>query len=792
MMTMRAFQRVLVWLAVACGQSFAWQQSLARRPASSRTSPCHQYRYHAARRPSQTSRHEYRYHTPPVRPTTTSLSALPELGLPEFILPFEEAGKQLAQSLNIGGALHGNVGNIPEAATSLVLESLGRDLLVFLGASVIVTPLSTVIGITPILGYLILGALLGPHALDVFANSKADVELGDFGILFLLFSEGLEVSSARLLKLTNFLPLAFAQISLTTAALTAAILTGLPQFLERFLPLDEGLINVKNPVEAVVLALAGALSTSAFIFPVLKEKGWEEEDSGQAATSILLLQDLAVAPILVLLPYVVGKGVTDYAAIGFLTAKATLGFGTVIFFGSFILQRLFALVAKTRSTETFVALCLLVSVGMGVIAKSLGLTDTAGAFAAGVLLANSNYRAQIQADILPFKGILLGIFFMDAGASFNIDLVVQEWPTILTGAAALVAIKAVTLFSATRVPRAIEPNRLALADSVRVSLLLSGGGEFAFVVLALAQGLGVVTKELGGLLTAMVLITMALTPLLGDVAQSVSEPFVLKPREGEFDGFIKPSDQQIAHDAVIVCGYGIVGRQILSVLGEDAAPRPPESSNYRLPHIVAFDTDPALVDMILMPTPETMAVYGDPSKPMVLRANGVTDPEAIFITYGSHSKALATTSMLRSAFTDSPIYARARNRAEAQTLQAAGATEVIVESDELSRSAVALLNGAELETTIDIYNTMEAEEIERLTELFLCIDTDESGTIDAGELTAVIRKSNSGIIDDEQIAAEEKWLKTIVLGPIDVKEFCRLCVRAPQSIRDALGDACLI
>lgn len=177
---------------------------------------------------------------------------------------------------------------------------------------------------------------------------------------------------------------------------------------------------------------------------------------------------------------------------------------------------------------------------------------------------------------------------------------------------------------------------------------------------------------------------------------------------------------------------------------------------------------------------------------MVLRASGVTDPEAIFVTYGSHSRVLSTTSTLRSAFVEAPIYARARNRSEAQVLQAAGATEVIVESDELSRSAVALLNGAELEAEIDVYNTMEPREIERLTDFFNCIDIDESGFVSADELTAVIRKSNSGVADDEQIAAEEKWLRTIVLAPIDVKEFCRLYVRAPQSIRNALGDACLI
>jgi len=301
-------------------------------------------------------------------------------------------GQNLMNELDIGGALDQDIGVVPEAATSAVLESVGRDLLVFLVASVVVTPLASFLGVTPILGYLVIGALLGPFGLDLFSNSKADIELGDFGILFLLFSEGLEVSTSRLQKLTKFLPLGLAQISLCAGVLTAAILLGPPEFVERFVTLDEGLINIQNPIEALVLALAGTLSTSAFVFPVLKEREWEEDESGQAATSILLLQDLAVAPLLVVLPYVVGRGPTDYGAIGFLTAKATLGFGLVIALGSRILQQVFALVAETRSTETFVALCLLVAAGMGSIAKSLGLTDTAGAFAAGVLLANTNYR----------------------------------------------------------------------------------------------------------------------------------------------------------------------------------------------------------------------------------------------------------------------------------------------------------------------------------------------------------------------------------------------------------------
>jgi len=302
------------------------------------------------------------------------------------VLPFSEMGRQLSQSLSIGSNLSRNVGQIPETTTSLVLESMGYDLLVFLAASVFVTPVCKSLKITPILGYLIIGAILGPHGLDVFANSKADIELGDFGILFLLFSEGLDVSTQRLQKLTNFLPLGLAQISLCTAVISAAFALGMPQWIgQSGVPITPSLLEISKPAEVLVLAFAGALSTSAFVFPVLKDFGWEDEESGEAATSILLLQDLLVAPLLVLLPFLVGENETDYAAIGFLTAKATLGFGGIMYGASFVLRRLFVLVAQTQSTETFVALCLLVAAGMGSIAKFFGLTDTAGAFAAGVV-----------------------------------------------------------------------------------------------------------------------------------------------------------------------------------------------------------------------------------------------------------------------------------------------------------------------------------------------------------------------------------------------------------------------
>ena len=390
---------------------------------------------------------------------------------------------------------------------------------------------------------------------------------------------------------------------MTSGVLSFAILGGIAQALERFLPLDAGLININNPSEALVLALAGTLSTSAFIFPVIKERGWEEETVGQAATSILLLQDLFVAPLLVLLPFIVGQGVTDPGAVAELTAKATLGFGSVLVLGSWLLRQLFEVVAASRSSDTFVAFSLFVAAGMGAVAKDLGLTDTAGAFAAGVLLANSNYKYEIFASILPFKGILLGIFFLDAGSNFDPDLLLREGPTIATGVVFLLVLKALTLFLAGYIDKALPTaTNLSPAENVRLAVLLSGGGEFAFVIFAAADKLGALPDELNALLTTIILITMSITPLLGGLAASLSEPFESMRtypgwtltaddlpdasaergrgamRAAASDGIAAnvageaPSAAPLhaAHDAIVICGYGEVGSLVSETLLEAA------------------------------------------------------------------------------------------------------------------------------------------------------------------------------------------------------------------------------
>ena len=718
-----------------------------------------------------------------------------------FSLPFEDMGRQLSDSLNIGGNFGQNSASVvPVEETREVLGSLGQDVLIFLAASVLVTTIANAVRVTPILGYLVIGALLGPNGLDVFSNSQAGVELGDFGILFLLFSEGLEVTSTRLRKLANYLPLGMAQISLTTGFITAALL-----LLGRYIPINTGLLDITDPIQACILAITCALSTSAFIFPVLKEKGWEEEQSGAAATSILLLQDLLVAPLLVLLPYLVSSGPTDYSAIGFLTAKATLGFGSVILAGSFFLRGLFKLVSQTRSSETFVALCLLVSAGMGEIARTLGLTDTAGAFAAGVLLANTNYRAQIQADILPFKGILLGIFFMDAGSNFDLNLFMREWPTVLIGAFALVAIKAVTLVGATRVPRTLEPNRLPTVDAIRIGILLAGGGEFAFVVLALADKIGIISDYLVSLLTAIVLVTMGITPLLGDLADMASRPFETEDPEGPPPIVVGESQETyIAEDSIVVLGQSEIGRAVLRVLVEQKPSR--NQNGDQIPSVVAFTRNPDLADaMFFSPSPGTLVLYGDGSNPEVIRNSGIINPKAIFVAHQEHSRVVSATARLRAAFPNTPIYARAAKRRESRDLQLAGATDVVVEGDELARCVPQLMRGAwegpiedddfdprraYLEAAVTATKLPE-ETIEELFELYESLDLCATGLLGRRDIVEMFRKTKKGFVaSDQEIRLMEQWLKTSSaahMDPLDRVEFCRLYATAPAFVKESFG-----
>ena len=449
------------------------------------------------------------------------------------------------------------------------------------------------------------------------------------------------------------------------------------------------------------------------------------------------------------------------------------------------------------------------------------------------LLANTNYRAQIQADVLPFKGILLGIFFMDAGSTFDSELVLAQWPTIVVGAVALLMLKAGTLLAATRVPRWIEPNRLSLSDGLRVSLLLSGGGEFAFVVLALADKLNVLPQDLSAILTAIILVTMGVTPLLGQLAAAVSEPLVGLEEEQGTVQFTTDADMgsiggsPIARDAVVVCGYGEIGRSVVQVLAEEldslkktssiakhASPNAKQSiivngsasasdPGHGTVSIVAFDTDPILLESSANMPNGTRTVYGNGASAETIRSSGIVNPSAIFVSYEDHSRALAATARLQPSFPDTPIYARAATRAEVQSLLTAGATQVVVEADELPRAAPSLVRGVwggnlvgdypEDEEQIRIAAAQAAgvsmAKVKELLELFSGMDLDGSGLVSVKEIENVLERTSNWIASDDEIAEFDAWIEEALeeSDPLDAIEFCRLYGRAPDFAKRAFG-----
>ena len=290
---------------------------------------------------------------------------------------------------------------------------------------------------------------------------------------------------------------------------------------------------------------------------------------------------------------------------------------------------------------------------------------------------------------------------MPAGSLFDSDLVLSELPTVLTGAISLILLKALTVAAATRVPRWLEPNRLDAYDAVKLAFLLSGGGEFAFVVLSLAEKLEVLPKDLGALLTAIVLITMAVTPLLGSVAAVAAESFASGSVSVSSEAKEFVEESQVAEDAIVICGYGGIGKEIVNNLGMAHAVESKEGASSTLPQVVVFDTLPSLINNILLPESNVAVMYGDGENPEVVRSHGVYNPRAIFISYAHHEQVMAATTRLRTSFVDAPIYTRAPSRKEARELKCAGATEVVVEMDGLPRSSPFLLLGEQCQLPDD-------------------------------------------------------------------------------------------
>ncbi|XP_048492758.1 K(+) efflux antiporter 3, chloroplastic isoform X2 [Beta vulgaris subsp. vulgaris] len=566
---------------------------------------------------------------------------------------------------------------VVDIATAVdVINDLGMDTLTFLVVTVIIVPAFRTLKASPILGFFFAGVVLNQFGL---IRNLTDVKiLSEWGILFLLFEMGLELSLARLKALAKFaFGIGLPQVLLSTLAFTAfelppneALGTKILEFLFHS---RSDLVNIRSVDEAIVIGAALSLSSSAFVLQLLAEKGELPTRFGSATLGILLLQDIAVVPLLVVLPVLESQNIGEASIWPMLvkeSLKALGGLGLLSLGGKFFLRRVFEVVAETRSSEAFIALCLLTVAGTSLVTQKLGFSDTLGAFLAGAILAETNYRTQIEADIRPFRGLLLGLFFVTTGTSIDTQLLAREWPNVLTLLGGLIAIK--TMIITVVGPRV----GLSLKESIRIGFLLSQGGEFAFVVFSLANRLGVLPLELNKLLIIVVVLSMALTPLLNELGRQAAD-FVAEKFETGTKAVERPNYD--VSEPVVILGFGQMGQVLANLLSAPlASGADGEASGW--PY-VAFDLNPAVVERAKKNG--FPVLYGDGSRPTVLQSAGISSPKAVLVMYPEKNKAIEAVKSVRLTFPSVPIYARAQDLKHLLDLKKSGANDAIIENAEL-------------------------------------------------------------------------------------------------------------
>ncbi|MDJ0946278.1 MAG: monovalent cation:proton antiporter-2 (CPA2) family protein [Kiloniellales bacterium] len=525
---------------------------------------------------------------------------------------------------------------VPESSGLLV------DATIYLGAAVLTVPIFKRLRLGSVLGYLAAGAVIGPSLLGVVRNPQSVLHFAEFGVVLLLFVIGLELKPQRLWAMRHeIFGLGLSQVLITGAALAGiGLAVGLPL----------------GP--ALVAGFALALSSTAFALQILDERGALNSRFGNLSFSILLFQDLAIVPLLALIP-ILAPG--EEAAAGFDwfgAGKAIGAIAGVLLVGHYLLNPFFRIIALTRASELFTASALLLVVGASLVMAWAGLSMALGAFLAGVLLAESEYRHQLEADIDPFRGLFLGLFFIAVGMSVDWRFVLENAGVIAAAVAGLIAVKVVLIYALTRLFGA------ANLDAQRSAVTLSQGGEFAFVLFTVAVANRVMEAELTQLLTAAVIISMALTPLLGAVHEALIKALA-KPGTDDLEPVSAADGGE-----VLVVGYGRVGQIVAQIL---------RASDYA---VTAIDRDP---ERIRIARDFGVKVYfGDVTRLDVLEAAGATRARAIFICVNDRAACSAAARALRDRCPNALLLARAFDRVHVMELLELGVDYFVRETFESS------------------------------------------------------------------------------------------------------------
>jgi monovalent cation:proton antiporter-2 (CPA2) family protein len=543
----------------------------------------------------------------------------------------------------------------------------GRELIIqallFLAATCVLIPALKKARISTVMGFLFIGVAMGPHVLGQAAQSwpwlgsfelvsgEPTRQLAELGVVFLLFVIGLEVSAERLWALRRYVfGLGLLQVVLCAAAITAAALA------------------FGNSVTvAAVIGVGLALSSTALVLQMLRERSQIATPVGRASFSILLMQDLMVVPILFLVAALSPNAQFGQQNVFIALLTALLALGMIILLGRLLLRPLFRWVAAADSREIFIAAAFLAAIGMAVASEAAGLSAALGAFLAGLLLAETEFRHQIETDLEPFKDLLLGLFFVTVGMQIDVALFLREPLLILIGVIGLFLLKGAIIAGLARA------FGLPLRRALQMGLLLGQAGEFAFVVIAAARAGGAIPEETAAYMLIVSALSIFLTPVVANIGSRIANRVVGAPAAPEPSAAL-----QSGH--VVIAGFGRVGQTMADIL-----------SAQEIEH-VGIEGDSA--EVARLRDQGRPVYYGDASNAQVLASVGAAQAAAIVVTINDAEGVDRIVAEARRAWPHIPVYARARDGEHARRLHAAGAALASPDSIEAAlQLGEALLNG---------------------------------------------------------------------------------------------------
>ncbi len=518
-----------------------------------------------------------------------------------------------------------------------------KEVIAFLIAVVLIIPIFKKIHISPILGFLAVGALIGPYGFAAISNTEQVQDIAELGVVFLLFTIGLELSFGRL---KSYYKLIFGLGA--TQVILSALAIGYVAYLWG-----------NNLESSIIIGLCLALSSTAMVVQLLKESGQMSCTHGRSSFAVLLFQDLAVIPILILIP-VLGSSDDNkniVLSLGSSLLQAILAVALIVLLGRYVLRYLFRMASNTHSVEVFTATSLLSILAISMATGLAGLSMALGAFLAGLLLAETEYRYQLEVEIEPFKGLLLGLFFMGVGMNLDFLSAFQNGFWVVFSVLGLIGIKAIIASVLARL------FKLSWVNAIRTGLLLSESGEFAFVVIGQASlSFDLINTEIAQFMVIVAGLTMIMTPALSATGNLLAK--LTADKNADIPPTSPENLDQLNHH-VIIAGYGRIGKTVASVLKSQSLP------------YVALDLNAQTVrDYRKQGEP---IFYGDATRHELLRNAGANNASVLMITMDEHNAAEKSVKTAKKHWPELPIVVRARDTEYTDELLAAGANAVVPE-----------------------------------------------------------------------------------------------------------------